>query len=84
MKEGSDLWWKPIIGDLILGKHGLRDQHVKQAAQSALQRDFARLAIFMGSHPPNLVSSCTSAQSRTYTEPIEKDCRRRLGDYHEN
>jgi hypothetical protein len=36
------------MGGLILGKHRLSDQHIEQAAQSPLQREFARVAIFMG------------------------------------
>lgn len=46
VKEGRDLWRESVMSGLILGKHGLSDQHVEQAAQSTLQRDFARLAIF--------------------------------------
>ncbi len=48
VKESRDLWWEPVMGGLILGKHGLSDQHVEQATQPPLQRDFARVAIFMG------------------------------------
>lgn len=48
MKEGPDLWWEPMMARFILGKHSLSDQHVEQAAQSPLQDDFARGAIFMG------------------------------------
>jgi len=35
------------MGDFILGKHGLSDQHVEQATESPLQGEFARVAIFM-------------------------------------
>jgi len=48
VKERGNLWRELMMGDLILGKHGLSDQHVEQATQSTLQGDFAWLTIFMG------------------------------------
>ena len=35
------------MGRLILGKHGLSDQHIEQATESPLQGDFAGLTVFM-------------------------------------